>query len=63
MLFKLINAPTTFYIVINIVINKYLRVFMLTYLNNVLVYTNSTLKEHKKHVKKSLLSYVNLSSK
>jgi hypothetical protein len=27
---------------------------MLAYLNNVLVYTNSTLKEHKEHVKKVL---------
>jgi hypothetical protein len=54
MLFRLINAFTTFLVVINAALNKYLRVFALAYLNNVLVYTNSTLKEHKEHVKKVL---------
>ena len=54
MLFRLINAPATFQVVINAALNKYLRVFALAYLNNVLVYTNGTLKEHKEHVKKVL---------
>jgi hypothetical protein len=52
--FRLINASTTFKVVINAAFNKYLRVFALVYLNDVLVYTNSTLKEYKEHVKKVL---------
>jgi hypothetical protein len=52
--FRLTNAPATFQAVINAALNEYLRVFALAYLNDVLVYTNGTLEEHKEHVKKVL---------
>jgi hypothetical protein len=52
--FRLTNAPATFQAVINAALNEYLGVFALAYLNDVLVYTNGTLKGHKEHVKKVL---------
>jgi hypothetical protein len=48
--FRLINAPTTFQLVINYALNDYLDIFIIVYLNNVLVYTSRTLEEHKQHV-------------
>ncbi|KAF2179918.1 hypothetical protein K469DRAFT_594378, partial [Zopfia rhizophila CBS 207.26] len=37
---------------INYILYKYLNIFIIVYLNNVLVYINKILKEHKIHVKK-----------
>ena len=54
MLFGLTNAPATFQLVINKALYEYLGIFVTAYLDDVLVYTNSTLEEHVKHVKKVL---------
>ncbi|KAF2182898.1 hypothetical protein K469DRAFT_539433, partial [Zopfia rhizophila CBS 207.26] len=53
-LFKLINILVTFQAVINYVFYKYLNIFIIVYLNNVLVYISKILKKHKIHVKKVL---------
>ncbi|KAF2187458.1 hypothetical protein K469DRAFT_570305, partial [Zopfia rhizophila CBS 207.26] len=37
---------------INYILYKYLNIFIITYLDNMLVYINKILKEHKIHVKK-----------
>jgi hypothetical protein len=47
-------APTNFQAVINAALNEYLRMFVLAYLDDVLVYTNGTLEEHREHVRKFL---------
>ncbi|KAF2188894.1 hypothetical protein K469DRAFT_495440, partial [Zopfia rhizophila CBS 207.26] len=38
---------------INYILRKYLDVFVLVYLNNILVYTNRTLEEYIKYTKKT----------
>ena len=50
----LTNAPATFQAVINHALREYLDVFATAYLDDVLVYTNGTLDEHREHVKKVL---------
>src|SRR5271168_2223377 len=45
----LINAPASFQQVINSILHEYLDVFMLAYLDDILVYS-ATMKEHTKHV-------------
>ena len=50
----LTNAPATFQSVINKALHKYLGIFVPAYLDDVLVYSRGTLKEHVKHVKKVL---------
>ena len=50
----LTNAPATFQSVINKALHKYLGIFVTAYLDDVLVYSRGTLKEHVKHVKKVL---------
>ena len=61
MSFKLINASTTFQTYINNILREYLNVFMIIYLDNILVYLKNE-KDHKKHVKQilSALKRVNL---
>jgi hypothetical protein len=54
MLIGLTNALVTFQVVINKVLNKYLDVFILVYLNNILIYTNSTKEEYIRHIRKVL---------
>jgi predicted Zn-ribbon and HTH transcriptional regulator len=54
MLFSLTNAPATFQAIINAALHKYLDIFVTAYLDNVLVYSSSTLKEHIEQVKKVL---------
>ena len=54
MLFGLTNAPVTFQSLINTVLRQYLDIFVTAYIDDVLVYTNGTLEEHKQHVKKIL---------
>ena len=54
MLFRLTNALATFQLVINKALHEYLGIFVTAYLDDVLVYTNSTLEEHVEHVKKVL---------
>ncbi|KAK1912624.1 hypothetical protein P3342_004560 [Pyrenophora teres f. teres] len=53
MLFRLTNAPATFQSVINKTLHKYLGIFILAYLDDILVYSKGTLKEHIKLVKKA----------
>jgi hypothetical protein len=47
MLFRLINTLTTFQLVINYALNNYLDIFVMVYLNNILVYTSGILEEYK----------------
>ena len=60
-LFKLINASAMFYTYINNVLRKHLNVFVIIYLDNILIYFKNK-KDHKKHVKQILnaLKKVNL---
>src|SRR6266487_4712617 len=53
MLFELINASTIFQRLINHVLYDHLNEFVITYLNNILIYFENK-KDHKKHVKKVL---------
>ena len=50
--FGLTNAPATFQALINTTLCEYLDVFVTAYLDNILIYTKSTLKEHIQEVKK-----------
>ena len=50
--FGLTNAPATFQALINTTLCKYLNIFVTAYLDNILIYTKSTLKEHIQAVKK-----------
>ena len=50
----LTNAPVAFQVVINNALHKYIDVFIITYLNNMLVYSSRTLAKHEEHVKKVL---------
>ena len=61
MLFELINASATFQTYINNVLKEHLNIFVIVYLNNILVYSKNK-KDHKKHVRQILntLKKVNL---
>ena len=50
--FGLTNAPPTFQAFINTTLCEYLDIFVTAYLDNILIYTKSTLKEHLQGVKK-----------
>ena len=50
--FGLKNAPATFQALINITLCKYSNIFVIAYLDNILIYIKSTLKEHIQEVKK-----------
>ena len=50
--FGLTNAPATFQAFINTTLYKYLNIFVTAYLDDILIYTKSTLKEHIQAVKK-----------
>ena len=50
--FGLTNAPATFQALINTTLCKYLDIFVTAYLDNILIYTKSTLKKHIQEVKK-----------
>ena len=52
--FGLTNAPATFQSVINRALHEYLDVFVIVYLDDVLVYSRGTLEEHAEYVKKVL---------
>ena len=52
--FGLTNAPATFQSLINTTLQEYRNIFVTAYLNNILVYTKSTLKKHAEAVKKVL---------
>ena len=53
MLFKLTNMSTTFQELINHVLYNHLNKFVITYLDNILIYFKNK-ENHKKHVKKIL---------
>ena len=53
MLFELINASVTFQTYINNVLREYLNMFMIIYLNNILVYSKNK-ENYKKHIKQIL---------
>ncbi|KAF2189383.1 hypothetical protein K469DRAFT_563909, partial [Zopfia rhizophila CBS 207.26] len=42
---------------INYILREYLDVFIIVYLNNMLIYINGTLKEHVKYTKKKYVFY------
>ena len=50
--FGLTNAPATFQALINTTLCKYLDIFVIAYLDDILIYTKNTLKEHIQAVKK-----------
>ena len=50
--FGLTNAPATFQALINTTLCKYLDIFVSAYLDDILIYTKGTLKEHIQEVKK-----------
>ena len=52
MLFGLTNASATFQALINTTLCEYLDIFVTAYLNDILIYTKDTLKEHIQEVKK-----------
>ena len=51
--FELTNAPATFQRLINNLLYKYLNIFVIAYLNDILIYSKSK-SEHIKHIKKIL---------
>ena len=51
--FGLKNAPTTFQQLINNMVREYLDKFVITYLDNILIYSD-TLKKHQQHMPKVL---------
>ena len=53
MSFRLTNAPATFQTYINNVLREYLDVFVVIYLDNILVYSKNEQK-HKKHIREIL---------
>ena len=50
--FRLTNAPATFQALINTTLCKYLDIFVTAYLDDILIYTKSTSKEHIQEIKK-----------
>ena len=50
----LTNTPVTFQVVINNTLQEYIDIFIIAYLNNILVYSSRTLAKYKEHVKKVL---------
>ena len=56
MLFELTNASTIFQELINHVLYDHLNKFVITYLDNILIYSENK-KNHKKHIKKVLKKF------
>ena len=53
MSFKLINTSAMFQIYINNILREHLNMFVVIYLDNILVYLKNE-KDHKKHIKQIL---------
>ena len=51
--FRLINAPATFQVFIDDVLKEYLNEFVLVYINDILIYSD-TREEHVRYIKKVL---------
>ena len=52
-LFRLINASIIFQTYMNNILREHLNVFIIIYLNNILVYSKNK-KDHKKHIRQIL---------
>ena len=50
----LTNTPIIFQVVINNVLQEYIDVFIITYLNNILVYSSRMLAKYKEYIEKVL---------
>ena len=50
----LTNAPVTFQVVINNALYKYIDIFIIAYLDNMLVYSSRTLAKYKEYIRKVL---------
>ena len=48
--FKLTNIPTLFQKIINHILRKHLNIIIITYLDNILIFSQ-ILKKYKKHIK------------
>ena len=55
MSFELINTPAMFQTYINNVLREHLDVFVIVYLNNILVYSKNE-TDHKVHIRKILIT-------
>ena len=53
--FDMTDAPSTFQRYINWVLRKFLNEFVSTYLDDILIYINDSLKEHRRHVRSILI--------
>ena len=51
--FRLTNAPTTLQTLINNILREYLNIFVVAYLDDILIYSKS-IREHNVHVRKVL---------
>jgi HD-GYP domain-containing protein (c-di-GMP phosphodiesterase class II) len=56
--FRFINAPATWQVFINNVLREYLDVFVIIYLDDILIFSK-TEEEHKKYIKKILRKLIN----
>jgi hypothetical protein len=56
--FRLINTPATWQVFINNVLREYLDVFVIVYLDDILIFSK-TEEEHKGHIKKILRKLIN----
>jgi hypothetical protein len=50
MLFRLTNAPATYQALINNMLREHLNIFIIAYLDNILIYSQSE-EEHRKYVR------------
>ena len=48
-LFRLTNAPATFQVFINNILKKYLDIFIIMYLDNILIYSQIE-EDHEQHI-------------
>jgi hypothetical protein len=51
--FRLTNIPAIFQAIINYILKEYLDIFIIIYLDNILIYSKN-LENHKKHIYKIL---------
>ena len=49
--FGLNNAPSTFQRLMNWVLKDYLRIFVVVYLDDVIIYTKGTIEQHLDHLR------------
>jgi hypothetical protein len=49
MLFRLTNAPATYQALVNNILREHLNIFIIAYLDNILIYLQSK-EEHRKYI-------------